>query len=150
MRKCGKCGGTGHNARTCKNNKTKDTEKPKTYGEIGRKILAQNKQKTEKIEINGIKPQRGLWLVNKARKRVAGKIQLVRRKGVIVWKDFAGVFVNSEQQIIIDSGYSYFFVMPKGNGWKYLNCGTWTDNCVMRKTDDEAEDLIEGDAVDDE
>lgn len=130
MRKCGKCGLTGHNARTCKS-KTEIVPGPTTLSAIGHQILDKEKIKVERIKIDGIKPLKGMWICNKETKRVAGQIQFVKHGGSIVWKDYNGVITESNQKIFLDSGYSYCIIIPPGIEWTYLHCGVWDKDSVM-------------------
>lgn len=136
-RRCHKCGNLGHNARTC--GKVPHAEAPdetterKTLVEKGREILEQEAVKAPRVPIDGTKPQKGLWLVNPTTKRCAGIIAYVRKAGDIVWRDFYGVFVESNQATVATAGYKYAEEKPIGDDWVYLHLGGWEKSPKMRE-----------------
>lgn len=138
QRKCTKCQGFGHNSRTCLG---KEANERKTLLDKGLEILAQQNKKAERIEVDGVTPHRGLWLVNEKKKRCAGLISIIKKSGNIVWKDFDGVLVNSTQERIISAGYKYLFDKPEGEDWTYLHLGVWESNPNTRQIIPESEQL---------
>lgn len=134
QRQCGICQGFGHNARTCTGTPQVETVKRDTLLEVGRQLLAQEAVKVERIEVDGVTPQRGLWLVNTEKKRCAGLISMVRKSGEIVWKDFDGTLIESAQTRLVDSGYKYLADKPVGSEWSYLHLCAWSESPIMRET----------------
>lgn len=103
-RQCGNCGQTGHNVRTCKKQRQED-------------YLSSLPQEVDREAINGVKPKRGLWIVNPERQRIAGKILYVRKSGQVVYENKLGAHVESEQDTIERSGYQYVELEPKMLAW---------------------------------
>lgn len=131
-RQCRKCGNCGHNIRTCKNQAEYVPEKYRILQEI-------KGPKVDRIPVDGVIPQKGLWMVNPERNRVAGRIMYVKRNGCIVWHDFEGIFVESKQKDIVDSGYKYLSEFPTGDEWRYLRLGGWEKNSTLRNINAENE-----------
>lgn len=110
---CKNCGRAGHYAKTCTNNdlSTLPPEKVETgrsLREIGQKIIEQENAVVERVPDDfGTIPAAGLWLVNFARRRVAGKISQVKKTGEILWVDCWGCSVESDPKTIQDGGYKY-------------------------------------------
>ena len=134
QRQCQQCLGYGHKKRTCLGQAGKpDNSTRKSLVDIGREILAEQKKKVERIEVDGITPATGLWLVNPTRKRCAGMISRVKRTGEILWHDFYGMNAYSKQKDLINDGYKYLADMPSGEDWSYLHLGEWNNNSTMRQ-----------------
>lgn len=116
MRKCGICGKSGHNARTCKHKRGQE-EIPARH-----QILfdSQKKKNRRDLEINGIVPKRGLWLINRNKRKIAGKVKFVRKSGIIVWEDGGGMLVDSTHDTIVSSGYEFSYNKPVDEGWKII------------------------------
>jgi hypothetical protein len=132
-RKCSICNTLGHNARTCPekdkpieqslNVKPTSTlsEAKKKEKELGHSILAAQKKKVEREEINGLTPQKGLWVINSTSRKIAGKIVKVKRNGDIVWKSSSGASIVTNQQKIREEGYSYLTDLePEMLKWKII------------------------------
>jgi len=117
QRKCSICSTLGHNAATCPDkNKTIEeiigtksslSRAAKKEKELGHQILKDKKKKVERIEIDGLIPQKDMWLVNLKRKKIAGKICKVKRNGDIVWRSVLSATVITPQEKMIENGYSY-------------------------------------------
>jgi len=120
--KCGKCGRLGHNIRNCT---LESSEQPrednfrKTLKDIGREILEQQQKKIGKIDIDGVQPKKGLWVVNPLTKRVAGKISRIKKNGLLVIDKGKDCTFNTTQEAIIRSGYKYYQNKPQGEGWSW-------------------------------
>lgn len=120
QRKCSICNTFGHNARGCPN-KNKPIEetlnidtvsissaaRKRKEKQLGRQILEEQNKKVERVEVDGQIPKRGLWLVNTEKQKVAGKISKVKRDGTVLWKDCLGAIIPTNQNTLIEQGYSY-------------------------------------------
>jgi len=135
MRHCTKCGQPGHNARTCgQPRSTTDNDKQgrrcsvcgeyghnkATCKQFGREVLAEQTQKVDRIEVNGIVPQKGLWILSEIKKKIAGKIVQVKRDGRIVWKGINGICVTQQQEEIINNNYIYSELEPEMLLWNVV------------------------------
>jgi len=120
-RACGNCGLPGHNRATCA---SESSEYRETLKDQGRRILASERRAVDSVDVQGVTPRKGLWLLNTLRNRIAGQILDVKTNGQILWEDFAGVQVETEQNRLIDSGYQYADDIPVGE-WQCLIMGTW-------------------------
>lgn len=111
QRLCSKCKLSGHNSKTCKGPIP-----------IGHQLLIESKKKAPREEINGIKPGKGLWIINRDKKKIAGQIDFVKRNGIIVWHSTtANALVESKPETFKDSGYEYTKEIPQGEGWFHLS-----------------------------
>lgn len=127
---CSVCNTVGHNARGCpsKNQPIIETKAETSFSkakakqkELGHKILAEKKKKVEREEIDGLAPQKGLWIVHHLRKKIAGKISKVKRNGEVVWKSALGAIISTDQQKLIKEGYSYIKDLePEMLRWKII------------------------------
>lgn len=103
QRTCKKCGGIGHDSRNCTSDFVKEDEEIP----IGHQILQQQKEKVDRIPINNIVPQKGMWIVNVEKQRVAGRISYVKRTGEIVWEDCYMTLIESDPKVFVENGYEY-------------------------------------------
>lgn len=110
---CKRCGQNGHYQKCCPNNdlSTLNLEKVdtgKSIRDIGRAILEKENAVVERVPDDlGTVPQKGLWLVNVDRKRVAGKISQVKKTGEILWSDCYSALIESDPKMILAAGYRY-------------------------------------------
>jgi hypothetical protein len=93
----------------------------------GREILTQQKLR-HRAFVNGVRAQKGHWIVNSERKRVAGQVLYVKRSGVIVWRDNAGFedfTIKSEPSVLERAGYELRVNCPDGSDWSFLSHGVY-------------------------
>jgi len=129
-RRCGICGGIGHNARSCS-----EKDKPlvvaqsvstqsrakKKEKELGHKLLAEKNKKVDREEIDGLIPAKGLWIVHHPRKKIAGKIVKVKKNGDVVWRSALGASITTPQNSFKEEGYSYLIDLePEMLLWKIV------------------------------
>ncbi len=111
QRICSKCKKSGHNTRTCPG-----------IVPVGHQILIDEKKKAPRGEINGIKPKKGIWIINRDKKKIAGQIDFVKKSGIIVWRSISvNALVESTQETLKGAGYEYSEEMPQGDGWINVN-----------------------------
>lgn len=134
MRHCRKCNLSGHNSATCKY--VPCESQPKSLKEIGREILQQDSIKAPRIEIDGLTPRRGLFIINATKKRCAGKILRIKKNGNVLWQTFHGVIVESKQSVLIAEHYKYSVDIPKEKDYTYLQLGEWTNDSTMKNVDE--------------
>ena len=111
MRYCSKCKQAGHNARTCTTPVNANPEiivKTSKMVELGHKIIEAENKVEERVEIGGILPAKGLWILNLKTKRVAGRISKVKQNGDIIYRSSLGAIMTTPQNKFIDEGYVYF------------------------------------------
>ena len=132
-RKCSICSTYGHDARNCPS-KNKPIEEvlgiesisslpraKKKEKELGYQILEEAKKKVDRVEVDGLMPQKGLWLVNFKRQKIAGKIVQVKRSGGVIWKDCLGALITTPQETLIEKEYSYLTELePEMLSWKII------------------------------
>lgn len=132
-RHCGNCGQAGHYKSTCKNSKTEEvstSSSARTLQEKGREILAEKRRKNKAL-VGERKAERGLWIVNPERKRIAGQIARVKRSGVIVWREKEHILdieyftVKSKPETLERSGYILSDKCPQDIEWSFLDHGAW-------------------------
>ena len=104
---CSKCKKPGHNSATCS-------------GPIpmGHQILIDAAVKVPRTAINGIKPAKGIWIINRASKKTAGQIDYVKRSGVIVWLSTKyHALIESTPESLTAAGYEYVVEVPAEGKW---------------------------------
>ena len=111
QRVCSTCEKPGHTAKTCPG-----------IIPTGHQILIDSKKKAPREEINGIKPSKGLWIINRDKKKIAGQIDFIKRNGIIVWHSTASsALVESKPETFKNSGYEYIKDVPQEEGWFHLS-----------------------------
>jgi hypothetical protein len=127
-RKCSICNTFGHYASTCPNKDKPVIEAPSSFSaakqkkkELGHQLLKEKNKKVDRVEVDGLTPQKGLWLVNFKRKKIAGKIVQVKRNGSVVWKCALGALNTTPQERLIEMEYSYIQDLePEMLNWKII------------------------------
>ena len=94
-----------------------------TMKEVGRRILAeQEANKTTRADavIDGVKPKRGMWLVNHERRRIYGIVKTVHGNGDVTWLPVIGVISpnRTEPETLHHGGASYEIEMP--SSYEYM------------------------------
>ena len=104
MSKCGKCQQPGHNARSCVTKEREAIKKPKG--------------KPERLEIEGVIPKKGLWIIHEEKSIVVGKIRKIAVSGKIHYTAVSGAQVKTAQEDFLKGGYTYTEIEPSHLKWK--------------------------------
>lgn len=125
-RKCTNCQVAGHYAKCCPQTKKEESPKEvevherKTLKEIGREILAKEKDKTiqeREADLLGTIPEKGKWIVQPKKKIVRGKILNIKKNGNILYMDRFGAYIETAQKIFINEKYCYVDLEPQMLDW---------------------------------
>jgi hypothetical protein len=115
MRHCKTCGNTGHNSRTCgRVEKVSDsTPQPENQTQEAVQFLDGVPTLAQYAE-----PRRGLWFVNIARKRVAGKILYSKSDNkTFVYQDGYSAHIECDTEKAKAAGYCYVDLEPYMLHW---------------------------------
>lgn len=127
---CKKCKLSGHNSATCKATAqtTNEESSGRSLKEIGRAILEKEEQKVPREpDLVGTIPEKGLWLINPVRKRIAGKISQIKKNGDILWIDAYGCFIETPPETIKEGGYLYLDLEAPHLLFEVTNKTRWGD-----------------------
>jgi hypothetical protein len=107
-RNCSRCGKPGHRKSTCV--------------EIEREEAKKAKEEPDRLEIDGVVPKKGLWVLHEKKEIIVGKIRKITPTGEIHYTNPGGCQIFSKQENFLKGGYTYRDLEPEHLKWKMGLC----------------------------
>jgi len=91
--------------------------------EHGHELLEKERTRVECETVGGVKPARGLWVFHPEKRKLAGRITMVRRTGAIVLRNYFGALFETTGDKLDTNGYTLAEQLPEGT-WQTLGDDT--------------------------